>query len=343
MDIKYSSALLIAYLICLICYALYLYKNSAHKMTSEPLTHQYLFWAAILVPLTAFIIIGVICWYGHSVQLDATGFSNFLSLSKFPLALLSLSLPFGVIVTNIHRTIQTNEQISQTKKKNKIDEFYAHQKSHVEYFTSVINGELCFKEKQRHKHAIIINPSIENTEKTVLIKVESPFKLYKKTFNHASTSCNDFNVNQSIINKLKNRWESICQNIQSLKDNTSKNEYDAFRILFETETILKLISSELSLTPYPSATIYTLVNDKVKFGTAFESEDYFKKALQLYMKLTKEYLDIIKEKDIPNDIYEEIMLYTFSSESLLPYDKGWALQKSSTGYYGFEYVYERSI
>ncbi len=50
MDIKYSVSLLVVYAAIMILYISYLYNKKAFHMNAEPLTHQHLFWAALIIP-----------------------------------------------------------------------------------------------------------------------------------------------------------------------------------------------------------------------------------------------------------------------------------------------------
>lgn len=137
---EYITRLIILtiYTIFLVIYFYYLHQTKAFEMNSEPLTKQRLFKAVFIVPLVSFLAFGTVAWVGHSFQLDAGGLNNFLNISKLPLALLSLSVPFGVIVNNIHRTIQTDTQIKEAQRKNKADAFYSHRKNTIEIMEKIV-------------------------------------------------------------------------------------------------------------------------------------------------------------------------------------------------------------
>ncbi|HGJ0772413.1 TPA: hypothetical protein ACJWBW_004534, partial [Salmonella enterica subsp. enterica serovar Concord] len=96
---------------------------------------------------------GIFSWMGHSPQFDADGFSNFIEISKLPIALLSLSIPFVAIVANIHRTIQTENQIRKTQQqidlvteKNRSDAYYAHLKNYSDMFKTLPSFTLSRRE-----------------------------------------------------------------------------------------------------------------------------------------------------------------------------------------------------
>lgn len=126
-------------------------KNALILHADKGLSEQGLLWLSVTVPLTYSIVFGMISWQGHSILLTAEGLRNFLSISAFPLAMLSLSLPLSVLVSRLHSTKQTAEQIKITKLKNNIDLFNAHRKDLFSYFSQI--GEVdylgCIKAKYK--------------------------------------------------------------------------------------------------------------------------------------------------------------------------------------------------
>lgn len=81
------------------------------------LGHQPLFWVAIFLPVTLFIVFACISWIGSSPQWNYEGFNHFIDRSKLPLGLLALALPFTALVTSWHRSIQTAKQIEHNDQK----------------------------------------------------------------------------------------------------------------------------------------------------------------------------------------------------------------------------------
>ncbi|EEN9676454.1 hypothetical protein G4023_002311, partial [Salmonella enterica subsp. enterica serovar Paratyphi A] len=124
MNLTINHCIVLFNILFVVVYMSYLFKIKAFKMNAEPLTHQPLFKAALTIPIISFFLLGFVAWNGHDFQIDTEGFNNFLNISKLPLAVLSLSIPLGVVVNNIHRTIQTDKQIKEAEKKNKVDFFY---------------------------------------------------------------------------------------------------------------------------------------------------------------------------------------------------------------------------
>lgn len=64
----------------------------------------------------------------YPFKLDAGEYNNFLEINKFSLGLMALSPILGAFVVSAHRSIQTEKQIEETEKKNKVDVYYANKK-----------------------------------------------------------------------------------------------------------------------------------------------------------------------------------------------------------------------
>jgi hypothetical protein len=113
---------------------------------SKGLSEQGLLWLSIAVPFSYSLMFGFIAWQGHTILLTGEGLSNFLKISAFPIAFISLSLPLAVLVSRLHATKQTAEQIRLTRVKNNVDLFQSHRKDLFSYFAQVgpVNFLDCF-------------------------------------------------------------------------------------------------------------------------------------------------------------------------------------------------------
>ncbi|KAE9649117.1 hypothetical protein [Pseudomonas sp. PB106] len=103
------------------------------------------FWLCLI--LTYFLVTGVICWSGYELAFTAEGFDKFVEISKFPLALLSLTIPVGVFISRLHSTQQTAAQIEAAESKNRLDAFHGQRKGIVEYIDSIGEIELAPQKK----------------------------------------------------------------------------------------------------------------------------------------------------------------------------------------------------
>lgn len=158
----YMSGFLIFLIVALYFGAfLCLLKNKSLNLNEESLDKQPLFWFAVLSPIILFLIFGLVIWKDYIPDLSKDGLDKFAEISKFPLAVLALSPIFGVIVTNIHKTIQTSTEIRNSANDNKVNLFFKHR----DWFVDEIN-------------------KINNKNK--FTNIENPLVLYKKIYPHSS-------------------------------------------------------------------------------------------------------------------------------------------------------------
>jgi hypothetical protein len=98
------------------------------------------FWLSTI--LVYFLLVGFLCWRPYYLSFTPEGFDTFIDISKFPLGLLSLTIPVGVFISRLHSTQQTAAQIEATDMKNRLDSFHAQRKGIVEYIASLGTIEL---------------------------------------------------------------------------------------------------------------------------------------------------------------------------------------------------------
>ncbi|MBD2799516.1 hypothetical protein ID854_03320 [Xenorhabdus sp. M] len=174
--------LFIIFMFFIIPFSIFLIKGKLH-LDEERLDKQGLFWFATITPIVLFFIFGYLIWSNYTLRLDENGLNTFFEISKFPLSILALSPVLGLIVSNIHRTIQTNAQIKRTEEqirltsmKNNMDAFYAHYKyiieglseinihNHYHYDNFKFNN-IKFKDNYLNKFKIDEEIVIKNTRK----------------------------------------------------------------------------------------------------------------------------------------------------------------------------------
>lgn len=227
----YISGFLIFLIISLFLGAFFslLYSDKL-KLNDESLDKQPLFWFAVLSPIVLFLIFGVVIWKDYIPDLSKAGLDKFAEISKFPLAVLALSPIFGVIVSNIHRTIQSASQAKRTDKqiriaeeqfnivkiKNNQDLFYSHQKYVIEKINEInfiISHDSLRNNKYLSKYfnAEFLVDNIEKDSSEYVVKNKT--KLYTKMFiNNKSGDIFDVKLSEQFLIKLKfninflNRW-----------------------------------------------------------------------------------------------------------------------------------------
>ncbi|MEY0957471.1 hypothetical protein AB7188_01020 [Providencia rettgeri] len=180
------------------------------KLNVESLDKQPLFWFAVLSPIVLFLIFGVVIWKDYIPDLSKAGLDKFAEITKFPLAVLALSPIFGVIVSHIHRTIQTEEQIKKTekqitiakdqftiaRKKNNLDLFYSHYKYVTEKINEIkIEKTIIYKEINDFFEELVgfkyVKNSINNLK--IIFKIDNKINLYSEIF-YKDKNNEDFDI-----------------------------------------------------------------------------------------------------------------------------------------------------
>lgn len=247
-------------------YVCYLFKVKAFKMNADPLTHQPLFKAALIIPIISFLLLGAVVWGGHSFQIDSDGFNTFLNISKLPLAILSLSIPFGVIVNNVHRTIQTDKQIKEAEKKNKIDGFYAHRKNTVEVIQNIEFKPLYILGQEHN------------------IEIRNGYSSYKTFFPFATPSNTDYTPSPLFITKSNALWLEMA----TLVEHTNfENTLHYFNHATKIENCMNRMHMAYLLKELGNNRIYGRVflsedGQKYEFRTVLRGEDDLKSCLSAY-------------------------------------------------------------
>ncbi|HHR6078921.1 TPA: hypothetical protein ACS7ZY_001263 [Providencia alcalifaciens] len=250
----YISGFLIFLIISLFLGAFFilLYTNKL-KLNDESLDKQPLFWFAVLSPIVLFLIFGVITWKDYMPDLSKAGLDKFAEISKFPLAILALSPIFGVIVSNVHRTIQTEkqiekteEQISITKSKNNFDSFNSHMKiicdELKEFKVTLLSCEYVIKNKMKLYRDIFDKSSdlhgVNNTISDGFISELDNLhgNLYQQAGEYLSELY--FNTDNGVLIYEENK-EIIDHHVYGIHDNIVCL-FEHFRLFQENYTFLDL-------------------------------------------------------------------------------------------------------
>lgn len=245
-----------------------------YKIDAKPLTQQTLFWLAIVIPIVSFIYFGLFAWWGKTPVLSAHGFERFIKISTLPLGLLSLAIPFTAVINNIHRTVQTNEQINQTKKKNEFDLFYSHRKNFIECVQAREFSTFILIMKNN-----IIDGKVKETVYNIKTELVSSYSLYKIVYQTGHSINGEIpNVSETFLKDVNYAWERINTSLTNLLNiKISDTTFDKFKsefiklqngidILHETLN-LRLISPQYNIEIYNSSGFksYIINNDFLRF------------------------------------------------------------------------------
>ncbi|NMU40136.1 hypothetical protein [Serratia marcescens] len=262
------------------------------KLNEDSLGKQPLFLCAIFVPIFVFIVTGYFAWSDKTIDLSSTGFNHFLEISKLPLGILSLSIPFVAIVAHIHRTIQTAKQIELTNEKNVTDRFYAHHK----YITESLSK--------------ISSEKFSVNDEYITLNISSPFLLYRDIYPNASPS-------DGINHKDKSElFIKIIKSLQKIDETLNKSEatYKLLPSLPAETQVLNLgeilnsiysiakdlhISKEVINLPNKYVCLLKFMSVKIKLVTTLNSEDQLKDYISAIYSIANKIFDIFQVDNIP--------------------------------------------
>ncbi len=202
--------------------------NNWLRLTHKNLFKQPLFIASIALPIYMFIMYGLWVWKGHDINFSSTGFNNFLDITKLPLLILASSVPLAAIISNLHRTIQTEAQINLSETKNAIDRYLAHEKNFIEKIKEISEVKLqhlC--DKNKDIRALNEEPFIAMATSNCL-KISNPYFLYSKIYKNATTGLDsNYLPDMSFLSELERILENINDNLSSdlLSNNTPSDIY----------------------------------------------------------------------------------------------------------------------
>lgn len=306
---------LILYGFLLLLTVWFFYSNKWYELTYESLTSQKMFWAAIFVPVLSFLYFGAFAWLGKSVDLSSEGLNKFIDISKLPLGLLSLSIPFVAIITSLHRSIQTaaqistaNNQIALVKKKNSLDELFLREKNFVD--------KCAFIEAQVGE----FDMAIKDGTNTVSFKISSPHILFHKIYD---TSSKDGEITYELTGYINERFLvpllMIEDNIRELYESHEKKQIVSFNdeiiILYAIVSQLCKAFDSLSISTCQVPYFYIKSNNK-GVQLCISSEEDLKKMLRKYIVLSESFFNAVNFSD--NYSLLNVKRYTFQGYSLFP-------------------------
>lgn len=228
------------------------YNFSFHLDPRRGLASQWplRFWLTMI--FVYFLAAGYLCWAPYTLSFTPEGFDTFIDISKFPLALLSLTIPVGVFISRLHSTQQTAAQIEATDMKNRLDAFHAQRKGIVEYIASLGTIELAHQ---------------------VSLKIQINQAFHSVVFCNSTHETGAQEADELVMRRVMWQVESILDdlaqlipNFEPLKDRTSREpRFD------ESGTYLELIKSVNDLCAKLSVTDYVIdpQNKRTTFKAIF--------------------------------------------------------------------------
>lgn len=270
-----------------------------YKLTPRPLYKHPFFWASTLLPIIIFCILAFFD-VSNGVSSSQKGIEHY-EISTFTFSILALIIPIVSIIASIHRSIQTDEQIRVTEKKNESDKYYAHQKYIVEAFNSL------------NKHEVISSSNGKDNNR--IISVSNPHKLYRQSFNNASPENANLTLNKFIEEGFTLFWQWLNRELCEVKSLNSPIASANF--VYKVEGKLVGLSRHLGVSrpngPYSATTHYRGFH----LTTSFINEDDFIRTIHCYSEVTSEICDILNINIDFEKICLDVMNYIYSNVSLL--------------------------
>ncbi|MEC6746830.1 hypothetical protein [Pseudomonas qingdaonensis] len=285
---------LLIYVAILTTFAIIFWHKKWYNLDHSSLLRQGMFWSGIFIPLFSFLFFGCFAWIGYHPDLSADGLNNFISISKLPLGLLSLSIPLVAIVASVHRSIQTKEQISSAmaqinlaEKKNSLDEYYAREKNFVE--------KCAFIEK---KTGILkVQLKKERVEHTV--SISSPHKLFKAIYKDAVPGkLSSYEASESLCMQILVEVMTIDENLKFHMSKFENKNHDRddrdgeivilFVLLRSLSKTFDLLHIDLFPVPY-----FYIKGEQSAIQIFVTSEDDLKSWLKKYLILTESFINSV--------------------------------------------------
>ncbi|EMB3080659.1 hypothetical protein EX227_03435 [Providencia rettgeri] len=190
------------------------------SLNEENLAKQPIFWIGIILPL---VIAGWVEYQMILLNPDLLSFKKldeFFKSSSSALYISALIPTLGVIIANIHRTIQTKnqiekteEQINITKLKNNFDSFNSHMKiicdELKEFKVNLLSCEYVIKSRMKLYQDIFNESSpLAGASNSISNEfIRNLDKLYGDLYTHSTSYLMDFHINSDeiIIDYLENK------------------------------------------------------------------------------------------------------------------------------------------
>ncbi|HAS0802370.1 MULTISPECIES: hypothetical protein [Enterobacter cloacae complex] len=285
----------VIFIFCL--YIFIAFVNGWYKLSPKPLYEHPFFWASIFLPVLIFCICA---YYDLQNKTISNNSIEQYDISTFTLSILALVLPATTILAAIHRSIQTDEQIKVTEKKNESDKYYAHQKYIVECLNSLTKYE--------------VKSSWNNNDNSRVITVSNPHKLYRQAFKKSSPENVSFELNEFINQAFPALWKWLNEELCLLHKNNSPAISANF--LYKAEGRLVGLSRHLGFSR-PNGPWSANINNNFNLITSFLSEEEFIRTIHYYNEVTSEVCDILNIEIDFGKICPDVMNYIYGGKKIL--------------------------
>lgn len=270
------------------------YKKKWFILTERNLFAQKLFWLSVGFPVFSFFYFGIFSWWGKAPLLNATGYAHFYEISKFPLMILASAVPLGAIINNIHRTIQTEKQITESEKKNKVDLYFNHFKLHAEFF----------KQIKTTKIECNFTHSDEDFSAIYQLHIKHPLELYRKCYPNSSKA--SLELNMDYIKSIRKQWDEIhltCKKISNTADIIDNSEHLYSRkicLYYDLMVNYRDLCINMCLGGYHSRFTFILDDKPQKyqiFSMFYDFRSMYNALLSL-QDVTNSFLDTCRNEDV---------------------------------------------
>lgn len=242
------------------------------------LANQSLFWIFVLIPISLFLILGGVAWNGYEFDISRDGFDKFYEISKLPLAILTLSLPLGLVIVRMHSTGQTASQIKDTISQRKIE-------NSVRF---IENNTQAFKN---------ISKSIR--EKFTIIEEQ-------------------INSNMEINDKCSNFKDRVSTSVDILEQGNTVQQSPYFVFDRKKETHIKSYLENLSASSFHGSGEYEVfLETTIQVAKHIQAADFvYKTLLHEIDKIEKKHRALKEHFYLPNTLWleiDDIALITYHS------------------------------
>lgn len=287
------------YLSLLIFWIFTFIKYQLYELNHKSLFQQPLFWAAIVLPLITCIYFGLFVWIDKikSFNLTSHGYERFLDISKLPLLILASSVPLVSIVNNLHRTKQTEKQILEAERKNRVDLYYNHLKFHLDLFKKI-----------EGKRITSYYPYHDTQEKAIYkFYIKHPQQLYRNAYPRSTPDdSQQLDIDDIFIQKLHKLWCEINARLKQLSESYIEIEPSSelctskMRIFFGIMSAYEKTCKHLCLGGYHDKNSFILndIYDNYQIFSPFYDFHTMYESLQSLEEVTYAFLDTCRNVNV---------------------------------------------